>query len=120
MYNDSGKKSISIHRLVAHHFIENVDNKKCVDHIDRNKLNNNVENLRWVTVSENGMNRKIHSNNCSGCPGVYFRKDCNKWCAHIKINKKQIHLGCLDDFDDANYKKKTSRINIFWRICTKH
>jgi hypothetical protein len=43
-----------IHRLVANNFIKNVDlNKNVVNHIDGNKLNNNVSNLEWTTVSEN-------------------------------------------------------------------
>jgi len=45
-----------IHRLVAELFIPNPDNKPEVDHIDANKLNNHVNNLRWVTKSENMMN----------------------------------------------------------------
>ena len=55
-FNIDGK-SQSIHRLVAIAFIPNPLNKPCVDHIDHNKLNNNVSNLRWVTIEENNKHR---------------------------------------------------------------
>lgn len=42
-----------IHRLVAEHFIENPEHKKCVNHIDCDRSNNNVKNLEWVTSKEN-------------------------------------------------------------------
>lgn len=47
------KKIYSIHRLVALYFIKNSDNKPQVNHKDGNKLNNNINNLEWVTISEN-------------------------------------------------------------------
>ena len=57
LYKDGVKKTITIHRLVALAFIPNPDNKRTVDHINRNKLDNTVANLRWATDSEQGVNR---------------------------------------------------------------
>ena len=49
-------KTYKIHRLIAQYFIPNPNNYPVVDHIDRNKLNNDITNLRWVTVRENARN----------------------------------------------------------------
>lgn len=51
-----------VHRLVAEAFIENPENKDEVDHIDRDKLNNHVSNLRYATRSENSINRAGRTN----------------------------------------------------------
>lgn len=50
---ENGNKSISVHRIIALLFIDNPENKKYVNHIDGNTFNNSVENLEWVTHSEN-------------------------------------------------------------------
>ena len=47
------RKTKSIHKLVALHFIENINNLPQINHIDENKANNNVENLQWCTIQEN-------------------------------------------------------------------
>ena len=53
----NGKQKIEkVHRLVANAFIPNTENKPCVDHIDTNKENNSVTNLRWATYQENSNN----------------------------------------------------------------
>ena len=51
---DGKTKNFNIHRLVAEHFIKNIENKSQVNHKDGNKLNCNINNLEWVTPSENG------------------------------------------------------------------
>jgi len=51
---DKGKKqSKLVHRIVAESFIPNPKNKRCVNHKDSNKLNNNLSNLEWMTHKEN-------------------------------------------------------------------
>ena len=49
------RKGLRIHRLVAQAFIQNPEQKPCVNHIDGNRKNNSVENLEWVTHSENSV-----------------------------------------------------------------
>ena len=65
------KKRFSIHRLVALHYIPNPENKSDVDHIDGDKTNNNVNNLRWTTNQENLNNyRPIQKNNTLGLKNI--------------------------------------------------
>ena len=62
LYNENGFKSIKVHKLVANAFLENKYNKPTIDHIDRNKENNNADNLRYADYKEQLDNRKIDMN----------------------------------------------------------
>ena len=56
----------------------NVENKSFVDHIDNDKSNNNIANLRWATRAENNQNASMRKDNTSGVKGVSWDKDTNK------------------------------------------
>lgn len=53
LYKNNKSEKVPIHRLVAEAFIPNPENKLTVDHIDGNRKNNSIDNLRWATYSEN-------------------------------------------------------------------
>lgn len=53
LHKNGKSRKIFVHRLVAEAFIPNPNNKPQVDHIDRNRSNNNIQNLRWCTAKEN-------------------------------------------------------------------
>lgn len=52
LWKDNKSRKYTLHRLVASNFIPNLENKPTVDHIDGNRLNNDISNLRWATYSE--------------------------------------------------------------------
>jgi hypothetical protein len=101
LYKDTKIKSYLLHRLIAVAFVENPDNKSCICHIDHNKLNNNLENLRFSTSQENSYHSSIVKNASSKYRGVFFSKMNNKFKAQIMINGKQQHLGYFNNERDA-------------------
>ena len=86
---DGKKKRINIHRLLAETFICNPENKPCVDHIDRVTSNNEISNLRWVTYSENMMNKSKHKNNSSGHSGISYFKANDRWYVRLMVRGKE-------------------------------
>ena len=111
--NDGEKSTKNIHKLVANTFLENSENKKCVDHIDICKTNNHVSNLRYATTSENAQNASIKSNNTSGVVGVSWYKPMKKWKAYIKSDAVIHHLGCFINKEDAITARRNAEIQYF-------
>ena len=73
-----------------------------VDHIDNNSLNNNIENLRPATKSQNQHNANISKNNKSGIKGIYWNKVSKKWKVQFKLNGKKMYFG---EYNNISYAK---------------
>jgi len=114
-------KTTRVHKLVTRHFIGERPNGMDIDHKDKNKLNNKISNLRYVTRSENMKNKfvsgKIPYRNIGECCNGFridiwlnrkciFRKCCRKWSLEdaIKVrNEAYIKLGIeIDDSINQN------------------
>jgi hypothetical protein len=87
------KKHYYIHRGVSLAFIPNPNNYLFIDHINRNKTDNRIENLRWCNKSQNSRNMEKHENTSSKYKGVYFHKKSNKWMSCCSINGKRNYIG---------------------------
>lgn len=73
---------------------------ECIDHINSDRADNRISNLRSVNHSINQKNQKMHSTNTSGHTGVSQVKG-GRWVARIKVDGKQIHLGSFWTMEDA-------------------
>lgn len=98
-------KHFAIHRLVAIHFIDNLYNLLYVNHKDKNKINNSITNLEWVSASENLSHAKDKQNTTSKYVGISFNKHRNTWRARITINGKLITIGTFKTEEEANISK---------------
>jgi hypothetical protein len=111
---DCGTKSKRLHQLMAAAFLgyQFNGNKLVVDHIDSNKLNNHIDNLRIVTQRENVTKETTAK---SGLPtGVCRRKNSKKYQSHIIIDKKCVYLGLFETIEEASnaYQTKLKSLSI--------
>lgn len=72
-----------------------------VDHIDGDRQNNTLKNLRIVSRQENMENKRLYSSNKSGFPGVTWSEKEGKWKARINIKGVRVHLGTFENIKDA-------------------
>lgn len=94
-------KSFKVHRLVAIAFLPNPDNKEQVNHKDHNKLNNNVENLEWVSHRENMIHHFSKQKKTSKYVGVNWHKHEKKWYSRVKDKGKFIFVKTFKTEEEA-------------------
>lgn len=87
------QKTISMHCEIL--------NTKGIDHIDNNGLNNQKNNLRKATNTQNQANKKKISKATSQYKGVYWNKNAKKWKVQVECCKKQYHIGYFTDEIEA-------------------
>ena len=92
-------KNYWAHRLIWLHVNGETPNQ--IDHINQNKADNRIKNLRDVDNATNRKNQSRYITNTSGITGVSWHKASSKWCAQIKINGKSNHLGLFKTLEEA-------------------
>jgi hypothetical protein len=88
-----------------------------IDHIDRIKIHNQIENLREVSRTCNSRNSKLSKKNTSGVKGVSWKSGENKWVAQIMVNYKTIALGRTLDFTEAVSLRLAAEQCLNWDGC---
>lgn len=102
---DRKKTNVYLHRLLGIAFIDNPDNKPYIDHINGDKSDNDLSNLRWVNEQENSSNKIKQPNKSSQYKGVSYVKKTGKWGSSIKINGRTIHFSTSETEEEANKKR---------------
>ena len=111
--NGHGYKRITIngkcykqHRLLFEAYYNTpIPSDRVIDHINQNKSDNRIENLRIVDRKENGQNRGKNVNNKSGHKNVSWYKNAEKWQVLIQIDGVKKHFGLFDNVEDAVVKR---------------
>jgi len=98
-----------------HRFLKGLKHgdKRIIDHINHNTLDNRQKNLRICTVSENQQNRRRAKNNTSGVVGVRHKKETNRFHARIYLNGRCKHLGSFKTLKEAVAVRKKAEIKYF-------
>lgn len=117
LYKDGKRYHKKPHKLVAEAFIPNPNNLPEVDHIDTNKFNNTVENLRWVTHQENHMNpltRKLKSEINTG--KKLSEEQCEKMRKKINVYKDGVLLHTFKSYVDLDKNSKSIFGVTLWNV----
>jgi hypothetical protein len=100
-YPDGNQKTIFMHQVVCEYFKIEILEDSTPDHANGNGLDNQKNNLRPATLSEQNANRRIRINNTSGIIGVYWSEPNNKWRAQVRIRGIKTHLGYFSSKEEA-------------------
>ena len=98
---NSKLKEFLLHRLVYEAHFGTIPEKMCIDHIDNDRQNNNIENLRLATYSENNMNSKTYKNNLSTGYKNIRKTKSNTFQVRIKKNYKIVYCKNFKTLEEA-------------------
>tara|TARA_R110000796_G_C14258651_1_gene399623 strand:- start:24 stop:521 length:498 start_codon:yes stop_codon:yes gene_type:complete len=101
------QKPYKAHRLV--YLMHKGYLPRTLDHINNNRSDNRIENLRAVSAGQNQHNRKINSNNKSGYKGVSWYASYSKWKAKIDLENKTVFLGYYNTPEEADVVVRAAR-----------
>jgi hypothetical protein len=93
-------KTYSSHRLVWAYFYGD-PGPQLIDHINRTRDDDRIENLRIATEAENRRSSSMYRTNTSGFKGVTFEKSVGRWKAYIYLNNRRKHLGVFSSKEEA-------------------
>ena len=103
-----------MHRIIWAYHYGAIPSNLQIDHIDGDRVNNTIGNLRLATHSQNKSNNKrAYRNSKSNILGVYWATRDKKWSAEIKLNGKTIRLGYFVNQEDAIAARKTAELQYF-------
>jgi len=88
-----------------------------IDHIDRDRSNNRINNLRHVSNQCNVRNSGNRKDNKSGIKGIGWHKATNKWRVRIAVNNKSFELGIFTSFDEAICHRLAAEQCVDWAGC---
>ena len=97
---DCNKAVYYTHRVVATTFIPNPDNLPEVDHINNDRTDNHVENLRWVSKSHNCQNKPVRADSKTGVKGINRRAN-GKYTASCLAKGHRRYIGIYDTLEEA-------------------
>lgn len=103
--------SIFRRRVLAHRIIWKMvygTEPDTIDHLNGDKSDNCIKNLRSISQTLNSRNQALRKNNTSGVLGVRWEARLHKWHSRINVNRKTVHLGVYASFDEAVAARKAA------------
>ena len=97
------------HRIIWAHIHGSVSDME-IDHINGDRSDNRLQNLRAVSRLQNTQNRKVRAESKSGVCGVEWHQQCRKWKAYINANKRRVYLGVYVNLEDAIAARKAAEV----------
>ena len=104
-------KDYKLHRIVFlyhHGYLPDI-----IDHINGDRYDNRIENLREANTYQNRQNSRIYSTSKSGVKNVYWAENCQKWRVVISINGKKKDFGMYTDIEEAKQVATSMRDKYF-------